>query len=65
VIDLLAREEGDRTAVAALRAGPDAVLDALRGSRGGRHTAAAWRSHLARVAEGAQTRATRRIGRPR
>jgi hypothetical protein len=65
VIDLLAREEGDRAAVAALRQGPDAVLDALRGSRGGRHTAAAWRSHLTRVAEGAQTRATRRVGRPR
>jgi hypothetical protein len=65
VIDLLAREEGDRTAVDAIREGPDAVLDALRGTRGGRHTAAAWRSHLARVAEGGETRATRRIARRR
>jgi hypothetical protein len=65
VIDLLAREEGDRVAVAAIREGPDAVLDALRGSRGGRHTAAAWRSHLTRVAEGDQTRAARRVGRRR
>jgi hypothetical protein len=52
VIDLLAREEGDRTAIAAIREGPGQVLDALGGSRRQRHTAAAWRSHLTRVAEG-------------
>src|SRR5919206_2339032 len=52
VLDLLAREEGGRAAAAAVREGPDAVLDALTGARGDRHTAAAWRSHIARVAEG-------------
>lgn len=51
VIDLLAREEGARTAAAAVRGGPDAVLRALAGERNPRHTAAAWRSHLARMAE--------------
>jgi hypothetical protein len=52
VVDLLAREEGDRTAVAAIREGPQHVLEALAGTRGGRHTAAAWRSHLTRIADG-------------
>jgi hypothetical protein len=52
VVDLLAREEGTRAAVAAVREGPDTVLRALTGPRGGRHTAAAWSSHLHRVAEG-------------
>jgi hypothetical protein len=60
VIDLLAREEGDRAAVAAIREGPQGVLEALRGSRRDRHTAAAWQSHLTRVAEG--TAAHRRRG---
>jgi hypothetical protein len=62
VVDLLAREEGDRIAVAALREGPDAVLEALYGTRGARHTAAAWRSHLVRIADGSEIRASRRIG---
>jgi hypothetical protein len=56
VIDLLAREEGARAAAAAVREGPDAVLRALAGPRNPRHTAAAWRSHLARVAEGGSAR---------
>jgi hypothetical protein len=62
VIDLLAREEGDRTAVAAIREGPQQVLEALGASRRDRHTAAAWRSHLTRVAEGTQGRRRRRKG---
>jgi hypothetical protein len=62
VIDLLAREEGDRAAVAAIREGPQQVLEALGGSRRDRHTAAAWRSHVTRVAEGTDTRRRRRGG---
>jgi hypothetical protein len=62
VIDLLAREEGDRAAVAAIREGPQRVLEALSGSRRDRHTAAAWRSHVTRVAEGTDTRRRRRSG---
>lgn len=62
VIDLLAREEGDRAAVAAIREGPQRVLEALGGSRRDRHTAAAWRSHVTRVAEGTDTRRRRRSG---
>lgn len=61
VIDLLAREEGDRAAVAAIREGPERVLEALGGSRRDRHTAAAWRSHVTRVAEG-EARRRRRSG---
>jgi hypothetical protein len=49
IFDLLAREEGERAAVAAVRAGPDDVLAAFR-RRAARHTEAAWRSHLARLA---------------
>jgi hypothetical protein len=49
VFDLVAREEGDRAAVAAVRAGPDRALDAF-GGRTARHTEAAWRSHLDRLA---------------
>jgi hypothetical protein len=56
VIDLLASEEGSRTAAAAVRDGPDAVMRAVTGGRNPRHTAAAWRSHLNRMAEGAATR---------
>jgi hypothetical protein len=62
VIDLLAREEGDRAALAAIREGPQQVLAALDGRREGRHTAAAWRSHLARVAEGSDGRRRRSGG---
>jgi hypothetical protein len=62
VIDLLAREEGDRTALAAIREGPQRVLEALGGARRDRHTAAAWRSHLTRVAEGTEGRRRRRGG---
>ncbi len=65
VVDLLAREEGDRAAVAAVREGPERVLDALRGTRGGRHTAAAWRSHLARVADGGEPGSGHRTARRR
>lgn len=50
VFDLVAREEGDRAAVAVVRAGPDQALDHAFGSRGRRHTEAAWRSHLERLA---------------
>jgi hypothetical protein len=51
VFDLLAREEGERRAVAAARGGPDAMLeDGFRG-RGVRRTEDAWRSHLARLAD--------------
>jgi hypothetical protein len=60
VIDLLAREEGDRAALGAIREGPARVLEALAGSRGARHTAAAWRSHLGRVADGDAGRRRRR-----
>jgi hypothetical protein len=56
VIDLLAREEGDRTALTAIQEGPGRVLEALGGARRERHTAAAWRSHLTRVAEGTDRR---------
>jgi hypothetical protein len=49
VFDLVAREEGERTAIAAVRAGPDKALDAFGGHRSRRHTEAAWRSHLARL----------------
>jgi hypothetical protein len=49
VFDLVAREEGDRAAVAAARAGPDGALEAFR-RRSVRHTEAAWRSHLDRLA---------------
>jgi hypothetical protein len=54
VVDLLAREEGTRAAVTAVREGPQRLLEALTRPRGARHTAAAWRSHLTRVAEGAE-----------
>jgi hypothetical protein len=49
VFDLVAREEGERAAVAATRAGPDGALEAF-GRRRLRHTEAAWRSHLDRLA---------------
>jgi hypothetical protein len=53
VVDLLAREEGTRAAVAAMREGPEPLIGALTAPRGPRHAAAAWRSHLVRIAEGA------------
>jgi hypothetical protein len=60
VVDLLAREEGDRAAVAAVREGPQRVLEALGASRRDRHTAAAWHSHLTRVAGGTEPPRRRR-----
>ena len=50
VFDLLAREEGDRAAVAMARSAPDEALEVAFGGRRTRHTEAAWRSHLARLA---------------
>ena len=50
VFDLLAREEGDRAAVAMARSTPDEALNAAFRGRRARHTEAAWRSHLARLA---------------
>jgi hypothetical protein len=49
VFDLVAREGGDRAAMTAAREGPEHVLDAF-GRRAARHTEAAWRSHLDRLA---------------
>lgn len=55
MIDLLAREEGERAAAAfACRLHPQRVRAALSKAFGGRpfvHTEGAWRSHLARLAE--------------
>jgi hypothetical protein len=51
VFDLMAREEGDRAAVAGARSGPKAMLAGGFHGRGVRRTEDAWRSHLARVAE--------------
>jgi hypothetical protein len=62
VVDLLAREEGAGAAVHAVREGPQRLLDALTRPRGTRHTAAAWRSHLSRVADGADPGRRRRGG---
>jgi hypothetical protein len=65
VFDLLAREEGERASVELAcgphRDGPRAALTEAFGGRDMRHTEAAWRSHLARLAEpgGAQTRRAR------
>jgi len=49
VFDLLAREEGERAAVAAARGGPAHLLDDGFHGRGLRRTEDAWRSHLARL----------------
>lgn len=61
--DLLAREEGERAcadlALADLRGGAPAALEAAFGGRPLRHTEAAWRAHLERVAAG-QVRSTAR-----
>ena len=51
VFDLLAREEGERAAVAAAREGPSHLLSAGFPGRGVRRTEDAWRSHLARLAD--------------
>jgi hypothetical protein len=51
VFDLLAREEGERAAVAAARGGPDTLLRDGFPGRGVRRTEDAWRSHLARLAD--------------
>ena len=50
VFDLVAREDGDRAAVAMTRAAPDEALAAALRGRRARHTEAAWRSPLARLA---------------
>ncbi len=65
VFDLLAREEGERACVALAcgphRDGADGALGRAFGGRPVRHTEAAWRSHLARMAEGGpRTRRVRR-----
>ncbi len=63
VFDLLAREEGERACVGLAcgphRDGPRGALQRAFGGRAVRHTEAAWRSHLARLAEGAPR--TRRV----
>jgi hypothetical protein len=61
VFDLLAREEGDRAAVAGARSGPREMIEQGFPGRGTRRTEDAWRSHLARVAEpgGSATRRRR------
>jgi hypothetical protein len=51
VFDLLAREEGERAAVTAARAGPDELLQRGFRGRGLRRTEDAWRSHLARLSD--------------
>ena len=51
VFDLLAREEGERAAVAAAREGPADLLQRGFRGRGVRRTEDAWRSHLARIAD--------------
>jgi hypothetical protein len=51
VFDLLAREEGEKAAVAAARRGPERALEEGFRGRGLRRTEDAWRSHLARLAE--------------
>ena len=57
IFDLLAREEGDRACVTLARGPhPDGPLRALEIAfpRSLRHTESAWRSHLARLAEGSR-----------
>jgi hypothetical protein len=50
VFDLVAREGGERAAVAVARGGPDGALEQAFGGRRSRHTEAAWRSHIGRLA---------------
>ena len=63
VFDLLAREEGERACVVLAcgphRDGAEGALHRAFGGRPVRHTEAAWRSHLARLAEGGPR--TRRV----
>jgi hypothetical protein len=63
VFDLLAREEGERACVELAcgphRDGPSGALTRAFGGRPIRHTEAAWRSHLARLADGGPR--TRRV----
>src|SRR5919107_5590715 len=61
VFDLLAREEGEKAAVAAARRGPDALLKESFHGRGVRRTEDAWRSHLNRLAD--PSGGPRRVGR--
>jgi hypothetical protein len=65
VIDLLAREEGERRAAAfATRLHPQGARAALSKAFGGRafvHTEGAWRSHLARLASASLTPADRSV----
>ena len=69
VFDLLAREEGERACVALAcgphRDGPRGALERAFGGRAVRHTEAAWRSHLARLAEARRTRRARERPRDR
>jgi hypothetical protein len=60
VFDLLAREEGDRAAVAAAREGADHLLTAGFHGRGVRRTEDAWRSHLTRIADAGASPVRRR-----
>ena len=50
VFDLVAREEGERAAVTIARTPPEEALEHAFGRRRSRHTEAAWRSHLTRLA---------------
>jgi len=59
VFDLLAREEGERAAVAAARRGADHLLAEGFPGRGVRRTEDAWRSHLARLADASASRRRR------
>jgi len=60
VVDLRAREAGERAAVAAARAGAQPLLtDGFHG-RGVRRTEDAWRSHLARIADASAPTTRRR-----
>ena len=51
MFDLLAREEGDRAALAAAREGPKHLLAEGFHGRGVRRTEDAWRSHLSRITD--------------
>jgi hypothetical protein len=61
VFDLLAREEGERAAVAAARAGPHPLLSEGFRGRGVRRTEDAWRSHLARITNPGPSAPPRRL----
>jgi hypothetical protein len=59
VFDLLAREEGEKAAVAAARGSADRLLAEAFHGRGVRRTEDAWRSHLARLADASAPRRRR------